>query len=435
MSSPSLPAMLLRVARPLLSLAAVWLLATPAGAQAPAAKAASSATDADVSVTLAQGETRRVPLALSAEGHAAPAAVERVAVQTFLEDFEDGDNPYGLTLGIPQAETIEPSGGNPGRWLRNDVLDTFIPRLTARVPPFSGDFVARGARSIRLDAQTLAASFGVPGRPFTLVLTTFNGQPNNPNAYDYVYTSGGLAPQVGQGWSSYAYPIPSRFSGELPAGWTGGYAGDPENLRPGVVWQDILSDVDEVAVWWGSPAFFYIGQQFDLGVDNVRIDYLRRTEDAATTALAVGPAEGAPGGRLGLTVDAADLEVGVHTFAVHVPAADASAPASVLEVQVRVTPAVAQAATAAEDAVVLFQNAPNPFSGSTTVTFSVPRATPVVLDVIDGTGRRVRHLADGVFEAGRHRVAWPAENLPAGVYTVRLPTDQTVQVRRAAVVR
>ena len=423
--------MLLRVARPLLLLAAVWLLAAPAGAQAPDAKAAPSATEADVSVTLAKGETRRVPLALSAEGHAATAVVERVAVQTFLEDFEDGDNPYGLTLGIPQAETIESSGGNPGRWLRNNVLDTFIPRLTARVPPFSGDFVARGARSIRLDAQTLAASFGVPGRPFTLVLTTYNGQPNNPNAYDYVYTSDGLAPQVGQGWRSYAYPIPSRFSGELPAGWTGGYSGDPENLRPGVVWQDILSDVDEVAVWWGSPAFFYIGQQFDLGVDNVRIDYLRRTEGAATGALAVGTA----GGRLDLTVDAAELEVGVHTFAVEVPAADASAPASVLEVQVRVTPAAAQAAAAAEDAVVLFQNAPNPFSGSTTVSFSVPRATPVVLDVIDGTGRRVRQLADGIFEAGLHRVAWPSDTLPAGVYTVRLQTDQTVQVRRAAVVR
>ena len=325
-----------------------------------------------------------------------PAAAQdgdRAALRTVLEDFEDGVNDYDITMGIPQAEVIAVSGGNPGRWLRNAVLNTFVPSVSTRARLFTGDFVARGARAFRLDAQTVSATFGVQERPFTLILTTFNGQPSDPDAWDYVYFRGPLVPQAGEGWRSYTYLIPSRFGGELPAGWNGGYSGDPENLRPGVVWRDILSAVDEVRVLWGDPTFFYIGQQFDLGVDNVRIDYVTR-----------------PG---------AELTADPEREAAGADALGDAAPASL---------------AAGEPAgAVLHAARPNPFSGTADIGFSVPRATPVTLDVVDLTGRRVARLADRVFEAGEHAVAWHASDVPAGLYLVRLQTDRTVQVQQAVV--
>jgi M6 family metalloprotease-like protein len=64
------------------------------------------------------------------------------------------------------------------------------------------------------------------------------------------------------------------------------------------------------------------------------------------------------------------------------------------------------------------QNYPNPFAGETTVSFFVPGASPVAVDVYDVSGRRVAHLAERSFGRGTHTLRWaPAESgVKAGVY-------------------
>lgn len=78
---------------------------------------------------------------------------------------------------------------------------------------------------------------------------------------------------------------------------------------------------------------------------------------------------------------------------------------------------------------------PNPFTHHTTLTFTLPEAGPVQLELFDVTGRRVAVLADGFHPAGRHRLDLPAGTLPGGLYLCRLTTPGGSRVRQVALIR
>ncbi len=65
-----------------------------------------------------------------------------------------------------------------------------------------------------------------------------------------------------------------------------------------------------------------------------------------------------------------------------------------------------------------FKNYPNPFTRETTVSFFLPQAGSVAIDVYDVSGRIVARLADGYYNRGLRTVRWaPAgEGKAAGVY-------------------
>jgi flagellar hook assembly protein FlgD len=48
----------------------------------------------------------------------------------------------------------------------------------------------------------------------------------------------------------------------------------------------------------------------------------------------------------------------------------------------------------------------DPLSGDTRMSWTLLRSAPVELVVIDITGRRIRHLASGVYSAGVHQFTW-----------------------------
>lgn len=83
----------------------------------------------------------------------------------------------------------------------------------------------------------------------------------------------------------------------------------------------------------------------------------------------------------------------------------------------------------------LHPNYPNPFNSVTIVSFDLPAAGRVRLDVIDSRGRRIRTLADGWRPAGRHRIPFNAGELASGVYLVRIRTPHAVQTRKLIVTR
>lgn len=83
---------------------------------------------------------------------------------------------------------------------------------------------------------------------------------------------------------------------------------------------------------------------------------------------------------------------------------------------------------------------PSPFNPRTTIAFDVAVAGPVTLDVLDVRGRRVAVLEQSTFGVGRHTHVWNGVDdagrpLASGVYLVRLRTSDTVEVRRAVLVR
>jgi hypothetical protein len=69
---------------------------------------------------------------------------------------------------------------------------------------------------------------------------------------------------------------------------------------------------------------------------------------------------------------------------------------------------------------------PNPFSGSTRISFTTPDARPVEAGIFDVSGRRVRILSSR--EAGRdHQIDWDGTNedgerVPSGIYFCRVVT-------------
>ena len=75
-------------------------------------------------------------------------------------------------------------------------------------------------------------------------------------------------------------------------------------------------------------------------------------------------------------------------------------------------------------AVAIVGNSPNPFRGSTVVTYDLARPMPVRLSVWDIAGTRVAVLVDETMPAGRHEYRFAADGLPSGVYFVRLETPE-----------
>jgi hypothetical protein len=82
----------------------------------------------------------------------------------------------------------------------------------------------------------------------------------------------------------------------------------------------------------------------------------------------------------------------------------------------------------------LYQNAPNPFRGETTVSFSIPSSSHTTLTVHDVSGRTVATLVDGELSAGTHAVEWDA-SVPSGVYFCRLVAGGETAGARMVVAR
>lgn len=86
-------------------------------------------------------------------------------------------------------------------------------------------------------------------------------------------------------------------------------------------------------------------------------------------------------------------------------------------------------------AFLLDQNYPNPFNPTTTISFTLNRATQVSLDIFNLLGQQVSRLVDDRLAAGEHRVIWDGTDrsgnvVAAGVYFYRLASDERAESRK-----
>ncbi len=88
-----------------------------------------------------------------------------------------------------------------------------------------------------------------------------------------------------------------------------------------------------------------------------------------------------------------------------------------------------------DEAVLLSQNSPNPFSGTTNIRFNLASSQKVTINVYNVTGSLVTVLANSVFTAGEHNVVWNAEGLPSGYYLYSLETPTMRVVKKATVIK
>lgn len=89
------------------------------------------------------------------------------------------------------------------------------------------------------------------------------------------------------------------------------------------------------------------------------------------------------------------------------------------------TTSVGRPVEAGED---LVSNSPNPFTNSTTITYTT-RGGHTLIQIIDMQGRLVRTIIDKEMLPGKHTVIFQSEGLAAGVYYARLQNGPTQQVR------
>ena len=83
---------------------------------------------------------------------------------------------------------------------------------------------------------------------------------------------------------------------------------------------------------------------------------------------------------------------------------------------------------------------PNPFHSRTQISYALPTASNVSLQVYDAAGRPVRTLADGFRNAGSYSVSWDARDtegkqVPYGIYFYRLDTPGFRSVKKAVVTK
>ena len=78
---------------------------------------------------------------------------------------------------------------------------------------------------------------------------------------------------------------------------------------------------------------------------------------------------------------------------------------------------------------------PNPFSGRTTLAFTLDAPSRVTLEVFNLLGQRVATLVSDEMDAGDHLVPFDATGLPAGVYVSRLAAQGQVRTARMILVR
>ncbi|MCB9068634.1 MAG: T9SS type A sorting domain-containing protein [Calditrichae bacterium] len=83
----------------------------------------------------------------------------------------------------------------------------------------------------------------------------------------------------------------------------------------------------------------------------------------------------------------------------------------------------------------LAQNYPNPFNPQTTIAYALPQSVPVKITVYDATGRLVTTLADGVQQAGEHRIIFDASRYASGVYFYTLHAGNFRQTRKMMLVK
>jgi hypothetical protein len=83
----------------------------------------------------------------------------------------------------------------------------------------------------------------------------------------------------------------------------------------------------------------------------------------------------------------------------------------------------------------LSANYPNPFNSATTISFDLPVAGDVHLEIYNLMGQKVETLVGGRMEAGNHMVTWDASSYSSGIYFYRLTAGDIVFSKRMTLLK
>ena len=80
--------------------------------------------------------------------------------------------------------------------------------------------------------------------------------------------------------------------------------------------------------------------------------------------------------------------------------------------------------------IVLGQNSPNPFSGSTAIVFYLPQEEKITLEIFNSNIETIQKVEDKEYPAGKNVYTFNAKGLAPGVYFYRLKAADFVNVKK-----
>jgi hypothetical protein len=88
----------------------------------------------------------------------------------------------------------------------------------------------------------------------------------------------------------------------------------------------------------------------------------------------------------------------------------------------------------------LSQNYPNPFNPITEISFSLPGACDVTLEIFNISGQKVATLINSRMEAGNHTIQWDSRenggaSVASGIYLYRLKAGKFVNTKKMTLLK
>jgi hypothetical protein len=78
---------------------------------------------------------------------------------------------------------------------------------------------------------------------------------------------------------------------------------------------------------------------------------------------------------------------------------------------------------------------PNPFNACTMLKYGLPESSDLDISVWDTYGRLVSQLVSGHYEAGNYHVEWRANNIPSGVYFIKMQAGSFIGIQKMVLVK
>ncbi|MCP4582881.1 MAG: T9SS type A sorting domain-containing protein [candidate division Zixibacteria bacterium] len=138
-----------------------------------------------------------------------------------------------------------------------------------------------------------------------------------------------------------------------------------------------------------------------------------------------------------VTMDAADLTVGIYTGQVLIESNDPDNPTTVVPCTLSVVTTGIEDGTASllPTSYSLSQNYPNPFNPVTTFKYALPIDSDVKLEVFNVYGQEVETLIDERQSAGYKTVTWNAADYSSGIYFYKLSAGNKTFTKRMTLMK
>jgi len=220
--------------------------------------------------------THTLTKALAAVSCLALIAGTAAAGDTVTTTFDNGAEGWSGPGGPGGATNILPNGGNSGAHMQTVFNDFGVTFRNNSNSDFLGDYTASNEITISMDVQVSNLNFFGQdvSRPWLVQLVDFDGAQGGYPYNSVWFLFDNISEANNDGWSTYSVTFDPNAT-DLPAGWGGYGAEDPNTFEPtlpdGVSFSDVLAGVDEIQFTTLQPGFFFSFTDHTIGIDNLSI--------------------------------------------------------------------------------------------------------------------------------------------------------------------